>query len=841
MSGQQSSRTSSSSSTSSATLSTAANASSFATNATFFSASATPSYPVNKDVFTATPKISAPVQAMSQAMQCWSDIATWRHQSASFWNANIAQRTWPISSSWSSSTLNWTRTKTIYPSHVSTYSLCDGTPRVNARPITTTITGTSTLWGSMTATLTPTFVPQPCTLKRSDCRILYDYTNIVEIDDLELLRQCGSPGHALNGAQCLLAGGPVEIIYSPVARDDTELCRSNNSTVSASPLYPGMSEITTLGRTFSSDSVYISFKTLFATYDGFWDTVGPTFTDHIVALHSTDLSTQCGGWHAAYGPGTALNYADLNWPVPASAYKCQDRCAMKMESSAFLGPYAAMWSMWLAPTAPQCSTIWSDINPIIALPTKIRDMVPEWSSCSLYDDFLANFWFDPPIALQPQEAVAMPTLASSVTPQSTSAAPASTPNRPGPENTQAASASTLQTFTTRTSIRTAESSPSSAGDLPLPLTPVRGHSETTAESSVSRETTSSGDTDAARPGPENSPTVGGTMRFSPLTSESKATFSFDSGPSKTSFAYDPSPASELVPFNSAQSGVNAATFSFDATSTQIVAFSELPQPQSSLDPAIATVAAFSILTQALATFQENIPTTTAFPGILVTSSRHKITVTLTSSKTITDIDPYVNPSTSSDDPAGGSTTPPSSQPKPTLTRTEYVIAPGSFTLPATAVIGNSEAIQVGTAILSVGGPAATVNGQVLTKAPSGVVLVPSGADVLAAGHYTVTAVILPGNHTAYDVGGTTLSMGGSAAVIQNATFTVGPGGLGMIRSQTTKLPSVIPPKTATSTRSRWSSAASSVPTATPSGCDRTYLDWIHVVFVAGTLACLLCM
>lgn len=139
------------------------------------------------------------------------------------------------------------------------------------------------------------------------------------MDDREILRKRGNPAHVVGDAQCLVGGGPVKIIYFPVARDDANLCQSNNSTISAGPLIPGMSEVSTLGRTFTSASAYISFKTLFATYDGFWDTAGPTFTDYVVPLHSTDISTQCGGCDAAYGAGTALNYAYLNWPVPASA------------------------------------------------------------------------------------------------------------------------------------------------------------------------------------------------------------------------------------------------------------------------------------------------------------------------------------------------------------------------------------------------------------------------------------------------------------------------------------------------------------------------------------------
>jgi hypothetical protein len=43
------------------------------------------------------------------------------------------------------------------------------------------------------------------------------------------------------------------------------------------------------------------------------------------------------------------------------------------------------------------------------MPTQIRDMVPAWSTCSLWDSALANFVFDPPRALVAGSSVAAPT------------------------------------------------------------------------------------------------------------------------------------------------------------------------------------------------------------------------------------------------------------------------------------------------------------------------------------------------------------------------------------------------------------------------------------------------
>ncbi|KAI5359920.1 hypothetical protein Slin14017_G094810 [Septoria linicola] len=210
-------------------------------------------------------------------------------------------------------------------------------------------------------------------------------------------------------------GGPVELIFFPVeSKDDASVCGNGTSNITSSvtsrPLIPGVPEITTLGSTFSRESVYISFKTLFASYDGFWNKIGPTFADYIVPLHSTDISTHCGGWGQAYGAGTQLDYADLNWPVSASAYKCQDRCRMQKVAIPTLADGTLGASVDTTVAGPECDTNWSDINPVLAVPTKIRDMVPEWASCSFWNENIANFWFDPPIALQPAEVAASPTL-----------------------------------------------------------------------------------------------------------------------------------------------------------------------------------------------------------------------------------------------------------------------------------------------------------------------------------------------------------------------------------------------------------------------------------------------
>lgn len=212
-------------------------------------------------------------------------------------------------------------------------------------------------------------------------------------------------------------GGPVELAYFPVTTVGNDKCRANGSTITNTG---GPTVIEALGTTLTSGSVYLSFQTLYAFQEGFGRRIGPAFTDFILPLPSSAISTQCGGWFSAQGPGTPLNYADLNFPWPASAYNCMNRCRTDLSFTIVNGTGAS----WSPP--PQCSTIWSDLNPILAMPTEVRNLVPAWSTCSMWDAALPNFVFDPPRALVAGTTVATPTAAWGNQDSTTPASPAAT-------------------------------------------------------------------------------------------------------------------------------------------------------------------------------------------------------------------------------------------------------------------------------------------------------------------------------------------------------------------------------------------------------------------------------
>lgn len=363
--------------------------------------------------FTETSKTLRPTGPISWASpmpeveKCWSDIVTWRDSSIKWWNKYIAETPFPASAMTEQTTiLRITETSwetTIYPTSVHDYTLCDGTPRVDARPETRTTTYNMTHSNVQTVPKEYAFPQtQPCIPDPKTCRKWYYDSNINVTNEAELLQLCGKPTGLYE--PCLVRGGPVQLIYWPEESGESHVCPNNASLPMRQPSNPSnsssktMSEtVTALGTTFTSGSVYLSFHTLYASYDGFYDRVGPTFKDTIIPVPSSSMSTHCGGLTEAHGPGTALSYADLNWPVPASAYNCQARCDQA---------FVALTNR--SATPPECKTIWSDVNPNIAIPTMIKDLVPEWSSCEMSGFRIPNFWFDPPVMLTKTDSIAMP-------------------------------------------------------------------------------------------------------------------------------------------------------------------------------------------------------------------------------------------------------------------------------------------------------------------------------------------------------------------------------------------------------------------------------------------------
>jgi hypothetical protein len=793
---------------------------------------------------------------MPEVEKCWSDIATWRGSSISWWNKYIASTKFSRSALTTQTTV-WAVTETaiettIYPTSVSAYTLCDGSPRVNIRPQTSTITSNVTKSRTFVAPKELAFPEaQPCIPDQRTCRLWYYESDLNVTNEDELFQQCGRPTGLYE--PCLVAGGPVQLIYWPEGNGESNICPNNASMSWHHPSHGRNTStialpdtITALGHTFTSGSVYLSFRTLYASYDGFWDRVGPTFKDTIIPVPSSAMSTHCGGFTEAHGPGTALNYADLNWPVAASAYNCQARC----DNWRFVSHDNRSAS------APECQTIWNDVNPNIAIPTLVRDLVPEWAHCEMSGFRIPNFWHDPPVALTMKASIAVPTPYAEPTQEP--ASPSSALISTAPVETGLTAGLTTGDLETGTGAQSPQTSTESdwtsrndPSNDPQPL-----QSLTDSESTSTEQESGPGVTAVPIQDSTTGPVVATSLEVSNAVDPNTGI------PDPTKLVEPPPPISSSIPV--------------EPTATTTL-FSYQPEP-SSLD-------ALSILQSALSTFSETAQshvTATAtsthggvdtsesvinhsdsvLPGVTsdksATFTYAETSRTLPEAESTASRDTLVTVSTlaSGNAHATGAeasvVVPPSTQdsaasaestelprvisssegsstkvalPSVVLGSTAEVstLVAGDFTMTASQISGAPGVVELGSHTLRPDNPVVTISGHVISALPSGLVLVSSDSTLtfteipthssrtfvpLVAGSLTVTAEVAEGSSGAISVGGTTLAKDGDYATLEDGhTLRFNPSGIEVIESNSTVLMSSIIETTASSATSSTSGSS----------------------------------
>ncbi|THW67027.1 hypothetical protein D6D19_09230 [Aureobasidium pullulans] len=347
-------------------------------------------------------------------------------------------------------------------------TLCDGHARVNYSPAIATSSTTITTVGTApsksvgTASMGWMFpISSPvCSINPSDCDGLWKaYTtasskwavaaNATHAVDAVFPTITPSPSMppCINSSQsasneafsksfygcglCTIFGNEVQLVYFP---EPTTVSRDMCATTPSAKLtaygkddgtpYTGADlsaswngfgiapETAVVGtHTFTSGTAYISIKKVWAL-NRCSSHIGTTVSDAILALPSDRLlSLRYSQDHFQYFAttnkvtGYPFNFADLNSPVPYSAWNGQARCEF---------PGAADY---------KCNVIYEhDYNPQLAMPPGIRKLNPEWEGCQMWYGGL----YDPPYALKPGTAVATPTVPFAKPPMTTSAAEAST-------------------------------------------------------------------------------------------------------------------------------------------------------------------------------------------------------------------------------------------------------------------------------------------------------------------------------------------------------------------------------------------------------------------------------
>jgi hypothetical protein len=796
--------------------------------------------------------------SMPEVEKCWSEIATWRGSSISWWNKYIASTKFSRTVLTTQTTV-WAVTETviettIYPTSVSAYTMCDGSPRANIRPQTSTIT--SNVTKSRTLVVPEEFAfpeAQPCIPDPRTCRLWYYESDLNVTNEDELLQQCGRPTGLYE--PCLVAGGPVQLIYWPEGNGKSNICPNNASMSWHHPSHGRNTStialpdtITTLGHTFTSGSVYLSFRTLYASYDGFWDRVGPTFKDTIIPVPSSVMSTHCGGFTEAHGPGTALNYADLNWPVAASAYNCQARC----DNWRFVSHDNRSAS------APECQTIWNDVNPNIAIPTLVRDLVPEWAHCEMSGFRIPNFWHDPPVALTMKASIAVPTPYAEPTQESASpssglvitapvetglTASLTTGNSEASTEAQAAKTSTLSDWTWKvdpsndpqppqTAKNGESTSPEQESGPVVTVVPIQDPTtEPAVATGLEVPNTADSNTDIFNPTKLVNPPP---LVSSGVPSESTAT--------TTLFSYEPE-SSSLNALSVLQSALSdlSKTAQPHETATTTTTRDDVGTSESVINHSDSSLPGVTSDKSATFTYAETSRSLYAPEAESTASSDVVATVSTEapggSYETGDEASVALPPSTQDPVAITGSTDVPlptlSSEPSSTeVALPSVVLGPlpsvstliaGDLTVTASQLSDSTGVIALGSHTLHPDDPVATISGHVISALSSGLVLVSSDSTAtftqiytessrslvpLVAGSFTVTAEVAEGSSGAISVGGTTLAKESDYATLEDGhTLRFNPSGIEVVGSNSTVLMSSMAETTAPSATSSTSGSS----------------------------------
>jgi hypothetical protein len=118
------------------------------------------------------------------------------------------------------------------------------------------------------------------------------------------------------------------------------------------------------GSTYWSDSVYLSYNRISA-WCGTERPVGRTHSGSIISLRSDQLYSSCGEREFPYtGRIYPFNFADLEGPIPFSAWNCEDVRPIDFE-------YRTEW-------------IYDHLYmPRLLIPQHIRELDPDWSTCNV--------------------------------------------------------------------------------------------------------------------------------------------------------------------------------------------------------------------------------------------------------------------------------------------------------------------------------------------------------------------------------------------------------------------------------------------------------------------------
>ncbi|RMX83698.1 hypothetical protein D0869_05117 [Hortaea werneckii] len=282
------------------------------------------------------------------------------------------------------------------------------------------------------------------------------------------------------------------------------------------------------------------------------------------------VSTLAGKLGGGYHPPEKINYADFNYPVPASAYRAQPRCYEAPYSRSYYNVTQPLFpggptTTWEVETHSefasenQCSTIYDDYRPILSIPPEFSSLTPAAQRGDIPCPFSFGtdaVFFDPPKALTQADSldgVSRPGSQSTDEATTTKEAPSQSAEPgtlPGPETPSAtltsetaAASETTQTQTSATSerpetsaadgsqVQTPDPTGSSNGDV-QPTSEADPQTTRDPSNGVANDLDSSvTETNTAGAGEDGQPQVQTSARPNPGTTQSSSPDGADSQPS----------------------------------------------------------------------------------------------------------------------------------------------------------------------------------------------------------------------------------------------------------------------------------------------------------------------
>lgn len=700
--------------------------------------------------------------------------------------------------------LNWTTHTTTVSSYVNATpytTYCDGIPRAHGnRSLTYWL---SSISASSTVTTMPASAPPApsCTFGCEDCSWLWESYSSVGWDPKTGTRPqtppcqtssiencvttatasaasnavCKSQGPYVNEGVyadvdgCAMIGSHVRLAYWPVSTvpgNLSTLCDGGGKTYTNNATSKAVA--TVWGTAVTSPTVYVSFSTLYAVdHCGFL--VGTGLSDYILPVISTQISTRCG--YHFYEVGQ-LNYADLQSPVPWSAYTCMTACGGGQ------------------PLGPTCSTIFDDdFAPVLDFPEEIYKIHPAWSTCT--DIKYGNVLYDPPTAITPADAIAtaiLPTIPSttaaspSITvatvPSATSSklsqgyTPPSSSQKKSTSSDASAAIKSASTEHDQDGVNSASSAPGSSNTPSRSIhdgSSIPGVSGSSSKSSVEQGDSSAPATSVSTTSQNMADIMASIMGYSESSnSPSSVTVGAVSATSNQ-------PASDAADITFSQvSVVTTGSYAAQAPSNDVASSSvesvSANRPSSGFTEASALPQTRTV-TQSASAAQ---PSELNLPGLSETSG---------------------TPELSQTHEHQSSTTPTS-----ILSPTE-VVTIMIASQPIAAISG--EALAIGSTILSANGPEATISGHVVSVAVAGVVVdstlhtyananpVSSETSISAespipevitrlvftAGSSVYTASALSGSSSVLEMDDGTIALGGPAVTVSAHTFSLATDGV----------------------------------------------------------------